>query len=102
MARCSALNATRVHCRTRSLDRTRAGDVSFQFGYHWPPASVDSIVRRGKTRAMKPRAEFARADFGRRGPRGFADVLQPLSVGLGSRNVARSFPIEVAFQPACE
>jgi hypothetical protein len=26
----------------RSLDRTRAGHVSFQFGRHWPPASVSS------------------------------------------------------------
>ncbi len=31
--------------RTRSLDRTRAGHVSFQFQRHWPPASVSSIVR---------------------------------------------------------
>jgi hypothetical protein len=27
---------------TKSLDRTRAGRVSFQFERHWPPASVSS------------------------------------------------------------
>lgn len=31
-------------CRTRSLDPTRAGRVSFQFGRQWPPASVSSGV----------------------------------------------------------
>ena len=30
---------------TKSLDRTRAGRVSFQFGCHWPPAPVSSGVR---------------------------------------------------------
>jgi hypothetical protein len=30
---------------TRSLDRRRAGQGSCQFGRHWPPASVSSIVK---------------------------------------------------------
>src|SRR6059036_486653 len=35
----------RYHCRTKSLERTRAGHVSCQCGRAGPPASLSSVVR---------------------------------------------------------
>jgi hypothetical protein len=37
---------SRRHRLTKSLDRTRADDISCQCQRHWPPASVSSIVSR--------------------------------------------------------